>query len=183
MSVQRTPPVLLHCGRTESGATMLEFTFAIIVLLAFFSLIFDFGIGYQKYGVVSEVLDQVVRTKAAGLENTEFVQNTDEYCATLKDDLQKAIKTRLDDVDKTIKLDPPLDSDSNVVLANTTDSDRIVAAADKTHTPLFLSVRRTMPFPCAFCFFFPKGFSITVRSRTLIENANFRNCVAEDQNV
>jgi len=162
----RRAPVAALSGRAslgESGATMVEFTFSLILIIGLFALIFDGALAIWRHNILSDTLARVATDRSIHLDEP----------STLTDSLGVSAECG-----SCGDLDSCISSIGGALLAQRSGSTAASFFLDfhsdqPPGSPVsprrFITVRGEWPLNCLFCSIFTEGFTLQGSERRLLE--------------
>ncbi len=161
----------------STGATMVEFALGLIVVLALLGGLFDFGVGFHRYNLLTYVASTVTRQFS-----TQVAELTGNTCTTVEESIRSEA---VGIFNQRMGINSQSATSGAVLDRNTLNGDFQVAAellappppvTGQQPTPYKLKVTAQYRLRCFFCIFLPKqtGFILSTKSETLIEDNNFQ---------
>ncbi len=139
--------------RGERGQTMLEFCVAALVALGLLGALFDLGIAYRNYSLLSEVTGSSVREVASTLGAKQGL-------FSCKDVTSYASKTA------TTALHERLGVSGNYAFTG--------QAYSLAGSNLRIELKGEWPLSCFFCNLMPAELKLRASSTAMVENSNFK---------
>lgn len=161
--------MILYFPITQRGATMVEAVIGMIVFLAFFGAIIDFGLGFQRYSMLTHTADNTANALAKKFATDISVGNSidcDRFVTEARNTLHNTFGVSNSEI--SAKTNP----DNTPSNATFRISGSTVSAVPGVSPPRAL-VNIEMPLSCFFCVFFPRGVTLKASSEAIIENSSF----------
>lgn len=146
-------PSIMNLARGERGQTMLEFAVAGIVALGLLGALFDLGVAYRNYSLLSEVTGTSVREVVSTLGAKQGLFR----CSDVTNYASKAATTALNE---------KLGISGNYAFSGQTYS---LAGSN-----LRIELKGEWPLSCFFCNLMPGELKLRSTSTAMVENANFK---------
>ncbi|MCC6219827.1 MAG: hypothetical protein IT291_01145 [Deltaproteobacteria bacterium] len=156
---------LLQTFRQQKGATMLEFSLSCLVLIGIVGAVFDVGIGFRNYVLMTHTTNEAVREFAARAGGLLLPP-------ACEDLVSNKASPKCNELGACLALSAKNALEKEMGISG--DYEFLATVGSKGRE--FVSLEGRWPLDCFFCLLLPdnKNFTVRTRSSSLIENMNFR---------